>query len=206
MSDNLWKELLTTKSTYGAMQDCVRHDRSEALTKIFSHMHSQISCLDDNSYQRLMHTAATHGSLQCLILLKAYVAEPAVYSDVLNTAAEHNHLHIVQHIAPLVDEYFREDALALAALYNRVDVVQYLLTVCNPQNQSSKCLAAAASEGHSELFELLYPLCNPTDALHYLKRKFENQPHNWEMLEQRIVRDKLLAVTPHDRSNKRSKI
>lgn len=206
MSDNLWKELRTTKSTYGVLQDCARHNRSDALKETLSHMHSQSSCLDDNSYQRLMHTAATHGSLECLILLQAYVAEPAVYSDVLNTAAEQNHLPIVQHIAPLVDEYSREDALALAALYNRGDVVEYLLTVCNPQNQSSKCLAAAASEGHSELFELLYPLCSPTDALHYLKRKFENQPQNWEMLEHRILRDKLVAVTPHNRSNKRSKI
>lgn len=206
MSDNLWKDLLRTECTYGAMQDCVRHNHSKVLEKIFNDMHSRGECLDDNSYQRLMHTAATHGSLECLILLQAYVAEPAVYSDVLNTAAEQNHLPIVQHIAPLVDEYSREDALALAALYNRGDVVGYLLTVCNPQNQSSKCLAAAAGEGHSELFELLYPLCSPTDALHYLKRKFENQPHTWEMLEHRILRDKLVAVTPHNRSNKRSKI
>ncbi len=212
MTDNIWKESLAytrekTKilSSFGAMKDCICKDDVNTLKRILSHIQGS-KTLDENTYQELLQTAARSGAIECFGCLQPYVAEPTVYSDALNNAAEKGHLKIVQHIEPLVDAYAKEEALCMAVLYNRMDVVHYFLPLCNPKNQSSKFLAAAAAERHTELFDLLYPLSNPKDALNYLKRKFGHQPESWEALEQRIVRDKLLAVTPQDRCTKRSKI
>lgn len=212
MSGNIWKEAVehtrqksTILSSFGAMKDCIRKDDVHTLAHILSHIHSSKK-LDENTYQELMQTAAKSGALACFECLEPYVAEESVYSDALNSAAEKGYLDMVKHISPLVGEYAQEEALCMAVLYNRVDVVDYLLPRCNPKNQSSKFLAAAAAEGHTELFELLYPLSDPENALIYLKRKFGHQPESWEALEQRIVREKLLAATPQDRTKKRSKI
>lgn len=211
MSNNLDYGMLRARmeasvsTSYGAMTDCIWKGDVNGLKRILSDIHSTRR-LNDDTYQALMQTAAKSGSVACFAYLQQYVAEPTLYSDALNSAAEKGHLTLVQHIAPLVDAYSQEEGLCMAVLYNRIDVVHHLLPLCNPKNQSSKFLAAAAAEGHTELFELLYPLSNPEDALRYIQRKFPTQPDHWAMLEQRIVRDKLLAVMPPDRSNKRSKI
>ena len=188
-----------------AIRKSIKNGDFKTFHKIFADLQSD-NYFNENSYQEYMIMAAASGNLQCFECLQPYVSEPTVYSDALNNAAEKGHLTLVQHIAPLVDAYSQEEGLCMAVLYNRIDVVQHLLPLCNPKNQSSKFLAAAAAEGHTELFELLYPLSNPEDALRYIQRKFPTQPDHWAMLEQRIVRDKLLAVMPHDRYNKRSKI
>lgn len=212
MTGNIWKESLAytlekTKilSSFGAMKDCIRKDDVNTLKRILSHI-SGSKTLDENTYQELLQTAARSGAIECFGCLQPYVAEPTVYSDALNNAAEKGHLKIVHHIEPLVDAYAKEEALCMAVLYNRMDVVQYLLPLCNPKNQSSKFLAAAAAEGHTELFELLYPLSTPKEALGYIQRKFPTQPEYGAILEQRILRDQLLEVTPQDRNSKRSKI
>ena len=192
------------RSSYATMKECIRKKDIGGLRTIFAHIHDS-TVLDDSMYQQLMKTAAKYDSVECFDFFTPYVAEHTIY-DALNTAAEHGCLSVVQHIEPMVDDYLKEEALFLAVLCNRTEVVNYLLPLCNVQNQYSKFLAAAACEGHSDLFELLYPLCNPNEALQYLKHKLPNELQTWEILEQRIMHDKLLAVTPQDRSNKRSKI
>lgn len=196
---------LRSQSSREAMRESIKQRDFKTFHKIFVDLQSN-NYFNENLYQEYLIIAAASGNIQCFEFLQTYVAEPTVYSDCLNTAAEHGHLDMVKHISPLVGEYAQEEALCMAVLYNRVDVVDYLLPRCNPKNQSSKFLAAAAAEGHTELFELLYPLSDPENALIYLKRKFAHQPENWETLERRIVRDKLLDVMPQDRCTKRSKI
>lgn len=196
---------LRSHSSREAMRKSIKQHDFKTFYKIFVDLQYN-NYFNENSYQEYLIMAAASGNLQCFDFLQAYVGEPTVYSDSLNKAAENGHLDMVQHLAPLVCEYAQEEALCMAVLYNRVDVVHYLLPLCNPKNQSSKFLAAAAAEGHTELFDLLYPLSDPQNALIYLKRKFVHQPASWEKLEQRILHDKLLAVTPQDRFQKRSKI
>lgn len=217
MNHNIWEEALSytrnrtaiysKHSSYGSMKDCIRANDAQAFAEILSHLHNSIKLkLDEHTYEELLKTAASSGSVECFEYLQPHVSKPIVYADALNSAAENGHLTMVQHIASLVGEYDKEEALCMAVLYNRVDVVHYLLPLCNPKNKSSKFLAAASAERHTDLFELLYPLSNPENALGYLQSTFANQPESWEMLEQRILHDKLLAVTPQECNSKRSKI
>lgn len=196
---------LTNRSSYAAMRDCIRKKDVEGFKRVFDQIRKQTP-LDDNTHQDLLQLATNHGSLACFQELQPYVAEPTVYSEALNTAARRGHLDLVEYIEPLMDEYSKEEALWMAVLYDQRGVVDFLLPLCNPKNQSSKFLGAAVFQGHQELVELLYPLSTPKDALRYLKRKTPDQPEKWEMLEQRILREQLKAVTSQNRPSKRSKI
>lgn len=196
---------LRSQSSCEAMRKSIKQGDFKTFHKIFVDLQYN-NYFNENSYQEYLIMAAESGNLQCFDFLQAYVGEPTVYSDSLNAAAKYGHLDMVKYIAPLVDAYSQEEGLCMAVLYNCADVVNYLLPLCNPKNQSSKFLAVATTEGHTELFELLYPLSTPEDALCYIQRKFPQHPEYWQILEQRIVREKLLAVMPQDRTKKRSKI
>lgn len=209
---NIWDQTLAhsrcvhaTQSSYAAMKECIRQNNIEGFKILFSRIHES-KHLDENTYQSLMQTAARNGSVGCFTLLEPYVAEPLVYSDALNTAAEKGHVMLVQHIEPMVDDYSKEEALCMAVLYNRTEVVDHLLPLCDPKNQSSKCLAAAASGGHWELFERLYAVCDPHAALRYMQCKFVDAPHEWHMLEQRILRDALIEAAAAGIERKPSKM
>lgn len=92
-----------------------------------------------------------------------------------------------------------QQLLNQAVFHGHLECVKWMLSVADPQVDNSNSLAVAVLQGHDDIFELLYPVSNPQQALFALQQNSAYDADDWIMLEQRIHKDqreKLAGVVP----------
>ncbi len=61
-----------------------------------------------------------------------------------------------------------------------------LIAVSNPKEHNSVALQLAATNGHTQCVELLYPVSDPIVALEKLQYEYPNEPKKWRYLEEMV--------------------
>lgn len=79
-------------------------------------------------------------------------------------------------------------ALESAVTQGHTQCVKRLIPRSNPKWNNSWPLILASQIQHQEIFDLLYPVSNPKDALRYMKSQ-QYAPEDMSMLERRIMQD-----------------
>lgn len=116
------------------------------------------------------------------------VANEYGYSEIVEFLVCHTSIPNVQRL------------LNQAVFHGHLECVKWMLSVADPQVDNSSPLAVAVLQGHDDIFELLYPVSNPQEALFALQKNAAYDVDDWIMLEQRIQhdqREKLASVVSH---------
>lgn len=154
----------------------------------------------------------------------AYLKEAYTYKYVdlgLNTetlfrAVQNNHIECVAFLLPLSDLRVERGEilngstgliLQAAVRNNNYDMVEVLLPYCNPLVENSLALQYASAAGFAKIFDLLYPLSNPTEALKSINERialgYWSHP-TADLLKAQMQRDTLVSHLPsNDRNTSR---
>jgi len=148
----------------------------------------------DDDFVSLAHAEDLDGMKKILGFVGADGIERAV-----RVANEYGYSEIVEFLVchtsiPNVQRLFNQ-----AVFHGHLECVKWMLSVANPKVDNSNSLAVAVLQGHDDIFELLYPVSNPQEALFALQKNAAYDVDDWIMLEQRIQHDQrniLAAAVP----------
>ena len=76
-----------------------------------------------------------------------------------------------------------------------LEVLEYLLPLSDPKAMNSELLRDASKTRNEALFDLVFPVSDPVDALNFMKKE-KAPPEHYRMIEERlkVVNDKAYLV------------
>ena len=124
-------------------------------------------------YSYALTYAVANDHLDCVKMLAAQCLPLTVYRSGLVPALQSNHSECANCLLSVFTQPFDcEDALEAAATHDNVEMVKKLLVFCDPNAEKSAersckpgslALVKAVANGHTEIFELLWPHFDPQD-------------------------------------------
>ena len=154
------------------------------LPLILNHVNSEKVC------GRLLVKASKKGSLDAVKLLLPFAKIDLLDGVALLLASQSGHADTVKHL--LTKEGWPQTSLDKSLIYasqnGHAEVVKHLLVFANPKSDQSKPLQKACMGKHVEIFNLLYSLSDPQQALRAMNEALV--PHNkMELLQTKINED-----------------
>ncbi|BCU02655.1 ankyrin repeat domain containing protein [Pandoravirus japonicus] len=126
----------------------------------FLHEHRSEGCTE-----RAMYGAALHGHLEVVRFLDQHMSAHNDLPAALKTAAGNGHLPVVVYLCGRCRRGCHGDAMKKAAMYDHVDVVEWLHENC-PGIDTGRALKAAVRRGHARsALRYLWDKCSAEDVL-----------------------------------------
>lgn len=152
----------------------------ECLNFLLKHLDLHDRCLD---------AAARANQQMCVAALLPHSSEQGIVRAA-NVAIVIGRLECLKMVCEHVDLTQHGGLLRFAAFHNNEKAVAFLLAHGDPKEGNSYALRCAVRNKNQHLFDLLYPLSNPIEALRALRE--DEIEHPWvEMLAERIDQDRL---------------
>lgn len=155
-------------------------------------------------HDRCLETAARADQKTCVAALLPHSSEHGIVRAA-NVAITMGRLECLKMVCEHVDPTQHGGLLRFAAFHNNEKAVGFLLTHGDPKEGNNYALRCAVRNKNQHMFDLLYPLSNPIEALRALRE--DEVEHSWvEMLAERIDQDRLRgtllnATQPLQRTN-----
>lgn len=127
----------------------------------------------------------------------------------LRLSNEYGYSEIVAFLVSNTEPPTSQHLLNQAVFHGHLECVRWMLSVSNPKDNNSNPLQVAALQGYDDIFELLYPVSDPQQALFSLQNNRMYGIEDWKMLEERIQkdqRDNLIAAIPNGCEKQRKKL
>lgn len=137
-------------------------------------------------HDRCLDAAARANQQMCVAALLPHSSEQGIIKAV-NSVIVKGHLEGLEMLCEHVDPAQYGGLLRFAAFHNNEKAVVFLLAHGDPKEGNSYALRCAVRNQNQHMFDLLYPLSNPIEALRALREE-----NSWEdMLTERIEQDRL---------------
>ena len=135
----------------------------------------------------LLAHAAGQGRLGMVETLLPFCDAKENDSLALSWAAEGGHLDVVRVLAPLSGPLGSKNTISDVVAKGRADILGFILPLCLPKYHQSLPLQIACQKNDEVIFNMLYPLSDPDEALLAMKSQ---QNLSTLLLENRIKADK----------------
>lgn len=134
-------------------------------------------------------TQAAYGGHEKIVQLLLPLSPTSKIEEAVIGLTKTNKIKMLDVLLPLCERVSYQ-CLAFAAAYGNMEAARQLLPYSDPKIYNSHALAVAAEHGQHDMFDFLYPLSEPENALRYLKSHDHNLDQKAiDMIEQRMKAD-----------------